>query len=305
MPIPYMGSKRKSASKIYLAISNREQKGELLDLFCGGFAISEKFYQNGWIVKANDKNKYVIALLNQTINKGLDENIVTEFITKNKFIDVIKNPYNYDDWYVGYVQCIWSFGNTQKGYIFGKDVEAVKKAGHELVINKNQTELNKLIPNIPQKYIDGILKQDNWHKRRIALSKVSKVLNTRILELQRLEQLQQLERLEQLQQLEFTNFSYDIVNIPKNAVIYCDPPYQGTTEYSEGAFNHDKFWNWCREISKTNHIYISEYNAPDDFMPILTFPQKSTLQGGNQKHNNQPDEKLFIHKSQIKVSSII
>ncbi|PIU58461.1 MAG: hypothetical protein COS89_00245, partial [Deltaproteobacteria bacterium CG07_land_8_20_14_0_80_38_7] len=61
MPIPYMGSKRRSAIKIYLAISNREPRGLLVDLFCGGFAISEKFYKNGWEIKANDKNKYVIA----------------------------------------------------------------------------------------------------------------------------------------------------------------------------------------------------------------------------------------------------
>ena len=27
---------------------------------------------------------------------------------------------------------------------------------------------------------------------------------------------------------------------------------------------------------------------------LLSFSQKSTLQGGVQKHNNQPDEKLFI-----------
>jgi len=295
MPIPYMGSKRKSSQKIYQTIKNFNVDSDtIVDLFCGGFAIGEIFYKNGFKVIANDKNQFVTALLDQTINKGLDEQKCLEFITRSKFEDVLKNTNNYEDWYVGYVMCIWSFGNNQKGYIFGKETEAYKRAGHELVINKDPKLLKELLPNIPQKYIEGILKQTDWHKRRIALGKVAKVLKNRILELQQLERLEQLEQLERLQQLEIYNNSYDEVEIPKDAIIYCDPPYQGTAEYKEGSFNHAKFWDWVRKISKTNKIYISEYNAPNDFEVILSFSQKSTLQGGVQKHNNQPDEKLFV-----------
>lgn len=299
MPIPYMGSKRKSAQKIYQTIINfNPNKKTIIDLFCGGFAIGEIFYKNGFNVIANDKNKYVVALLDQTINKGLNEQKCLEFITRAKFEDVLKNPNNYEDWFVGYVMCIWSFGNNQKDYIFGKETEPYKRAGHELVINKNPKLLKQLLPNIPQKYIDGILKQTDWHKRRIALGKVAKVLKNRILELQQLERLQQLEQLERLERLEIYSNNYNEVVIPKDAIIYCDPPYQGTAEYKEGSFNHVKFWDWVRQISKTNKIYISEYNAPDDFEVLLSFSQKSTLQGGVQKHNNQPDEKLFIPSGQ-------
>lgn len=55
-------------------------------------------------------------------------------------------------------------------------------------------------------------------------------------------------------------------------------------------------WELVREISKTNNVYISEYNAPNDFNSILSFEQKSTLQGEYQKHNNQPKERLFTIK---------
>lgn len=286
MAIPYMGSKRKSAQKIYQTIINfNPDKKTIVDLFCGGFAIGELFYKNGFNVIANDKNKYVTALLDQTINKGLNEEKCLEFITRAKFEDVLKNSDNYEDWYVGYVMCIWSFGNNQKGYIFGKETEPYKRAGHELVINKDPKLLKQLLPNIPQKYIDGIIKQTDWHKRRIALVKVAKVLKNRILE---------------LEQLEICSKSYNEVEIPKDAIIYCDPPYQGTAEYKEGAFNHKEFWNWVREISKSHKIYISEYNAPEDFEILLSFSQKSTLQGGVQKHNNQPDEKLFVPIGQEK-----
>lgn len=289
MAIPYLGSKRRSAGKIYSAIRNLEPEANtLVDLFCGGFAISEYFIKRGWNVIANDKNKYVIALLDKTINEGLDENIVTKFVSRTDFQNILKNKNDYDDWYVGYVMCIWSFGNNQAGYLFGKDTEPVKRAGHELVINKDSSLLNTIMPNIPKKYIDGVLKQDNWHKRRIALNMVAGKLKTRILELQ---------QLQQLQQLELISGDYRDVKIPLGAVVYCDPPYKGTAEYSEGGFNHKDFWDWVREISKTNPVYVSEYEAPDDFRVVLRFGQKSTYAGGVNKV--QPDECLFKIKQLI------
>lgn len=308
MPIPYMGSKRKSSYKIYQTILNlNPNKKTIYDLFCGGFAISETFIKNGWNVISNDKNKYVVALINQTI-LGLDEQKCLEFVSREQYFDVQNNPSKYKDWYIGYIQCIWSFGNNQKDYLFGKDVEPVKKAGHELVINKNPELILKLFPNFPQKYIEGILKQTDCHKRRIALVKVSKVLQNRNFELEQLERLQRLERLQQLEQLEqlqqlpilnqVTSVSYNEVKLKKDEVIYCDPPYKGTTEYKEGGFNQDEFWNWVRKTSKTNKVYVSEYQAPEDFKVILSFSQKSTLQGGQQSHNNQPDECLFVINTQ-------
>jgi site-specific DNA-adenine methylase len=301
MPIPYMGSKRKSAGKIFQTIKNlNSEVNTIVDLFCGGFAVSEYFLKNGWKVIANDKNKYVVALIKQTVFEGLDENIVCEFITRERFFDVLKNKDDYEDWYVGYIMCVWSFGNNQSDYLFGKNVEPMKKAGHELVINKNPDLIKELIPNIPPEYIVGILKQDNWHKRRMALAKVTRKLKNRKLELQQLErlqqleqleQLQQLERLQRLQQLELYSKDYQEVQIPNGAVIYCDTPYKGTVEYSENNFDHKEFWAWVREKSQTNKIYISEYRAPNDFKKILSFQQNSTLSGGN--NQSQPDECLF------------
>ena len=300
MAIPYLGSKRKTAGRIYNAIQQRHPDHNILvDLFCGGFAVGEHFYKQGWQVIGNDLNKYVIALLDQTINRQLDEPKCLEFVSRTKFFDVLNNPQKYDDWYVGYVMCVWSFGNQQQGYMFGKDVEPYKLGGHNLVVYKDPTLLQELIPEIPQKYIDNLLKLDDWHKRRIALGRIAKHLKTRILELEQLQQLQRLEQLERLQQLEqlqqitFTSLSYDQVHIPDSAIIYCDPPYKGTAEYAEGQFDHDRFWAWATKQSKTHPVYVSEYQAPDNWTTILEWTQSSTLQGGRQKHDNQPTEKLF------------
>jgi DNA adenine methylase len=68
-----------------------------------------------------------------------------------------------------------------------------------------------------------------------------------------------------LQGVKFVNKSYLDLKIPDNSLIYCDPPYEGTTKYKDD-FNHDYFWQWCREMANKGHIiFVSEYNAPDDF----------------------------------------
>jgi DNA adenine methylase len=62
-----------------------------------------------------------------------------------------------------------------------------------------------------------------------------------------------------LQDVKFINGSYDEYSDFENCLIYCDPPYKGTTSYKTGAFDHDKFWQWCRMMSENNAIFISEY----------------------------------------------
>jgi DNA adenine methylase len=70
---------------------------------------------------------------------------------------------------------------------------------------------------------------------------------------------------ENIQSVEFIISDYQNLKIPSNSLIYCDPPYEGTTRYKDN-FNHENFWEWCREKKKEGHtIFISEYNAPNDF----------------------------------------
>ena len=47
------------------------------------------------------------------------------------------------------------------------------------------------------------------------------------------------------------------------AIIYCDPPYKNTTNYSAiGKFNYDLFTNKVLEWSKFTNIFVSEYSFP-------------------------------------------
>lgn len=71
-----------------------------------------------------------------------------------------------------------------------------------------------------------------------------------------------------LQGVIFKCCSYLDIKLKEPCIIYCDPPYQGTTKYKDDI-NHDKFWQWCRDMKTDGHtIFISEYNAPDDFKCI-------------------------------------
>lgn len=101
-----------------------------------------------------------------------------------------------------------------------------------------------------------------------------------------------------LQGVWFEHSSYDELEIPKNSIIYCDSPYKGTTGYKD-KFDHDKYFEWCRLQVKNGHdVFISEYNAPADFVCVWQQELKvSVAKDGKQK---TALEKLFVHESQIK-----
>ena len=97
-----------------------------------------------------------------------------------------------------------------------------------------------------------------------------------------------------LQGVRLVNESYLDLQIPDNSLIYCDPPYEGTTKYKD-SFNHSEFWDWCRRKAKEGHIiFVSEYNAPDDFECIWSKEQTSSLT--KDTGSKVATEKLFKYK---------
>lgn len=92
----------------------------------------------------------------------------------------------------------------------------------------------------------------------------------------------------------FENKSFLELEIPKNSIVYCDPPYEGTTKYAND-FNHDLFWEWVRDISsRGNSVFVSEYSAPSDFECIWQKEAKSSLSANGKIGGNKISiEKLF------------
>ena len=88
---------------------------------------------------------------------------------------------------------------------------------------------------------------------------------------------------------------------PKNALIYCDPPYQGTTQYGAfDGFNHELFWQTMRNwVNNGNTVVVSEYNAPEDFVCVKEMTSQMGLSVGNTTNRLNRIEKLFMHNSQV------
>ena len=90
---------------------------------------------------------------------------------------------------------------------------------------------------------------------------------------------------------------YAKVEIPKDSVIYCDIPYEGTDGYLEkdsGGFDYERFYDWCEH--QTQPVFISSYQMPDDrFDCIEEFSHRSTLSA---TANNLVTERIYVPKHQ-------
>lgn len=93
----------------------------------------------------------------------------------------------------------------------------------------------------------------------------------------------------------FHNLSYKELSIPENSIVYCDPPYEGTTKYKDD-FDHVAFWEWVRNKSKEGHtVFVSEYSAPSDFNCVWEKQIKSSLSANGKFGGSKVStEKLFV-----------
>ena len=98
-----------------------------------------------------------------------------------------------------------------------------------------------------------------------------------------------------IQDVEFAVKDFKDIKLTRLSLVYCDPPYKDSTKYSKQKFNHDFFWNWCRDLSHEGHIvFISEYAAPDDFVEIWRKEQVSSLT--KDTGSKKALEKLFRYR---------
>lgn len=232
----YMGSKNRIAKELLPIITKDLTEGiYYVEPFVGGCNMIDKVSHN--LKLASDCNIYLIALLQY-------QGELPEYISKEEWEAVKKNPAAYPEWYVGFCAFICSFrGMYFKSYVKN---DVLKKSGKIEHYQKEQI--------------------NNFKKQRAKLDGI-----------------------------QFYCCSYDQLDIPKGAVIYCDPPYQGTAEYDEG-FDSSKFWDWVRvKVAEGFKVYVSEYSAPDDFICIWQKGINSNLGGASKTAT----EKLFIHNSQI------
>ena len=109
-----------------------------------------------------------------------------------------------------------------------------------------------------------------------------------------------LKQARKMQGVILVNKPYYELEIPPHSIIYCDPPYEGTTGYA-AEFKHDLFWEWARDISEQGHtVYISEYKAPSDFRCIWQKKAKSSLSANGKSGGSKlSTEKLFVYGNAV------
>ena len=298
--LPYTGSKSRIA---HWVIDNLPCGRVLIDAFAGGCAITHRalLSQKWQTVIANDINgKYPQLFADAVRGKYRDEK---RWISREDFERLKSQD--------AFVACCWSFGNNLQRYMYSQPIEPYKRALHYAIVFDDFAPMQELMPEVAQAVCEAIHWIRNTHDRRVTAQKVIvKTLkrltgdnyahqiiqgnplyktirhtsrNTPSLErlqsLERLERLERLESLESLERLRVTSLSYDEIDIPPDAVVYCDPPYHACDkDLYEGTarFDHNAFYDWCVKVSKTNPIFISEYSIEDDRFEIVAEKQKIT-----------------------------
>ncbi len=296
--LPYMGSKRRLSREIVDHILTAHPNTKYVwDLFGGGGAISFEFLQRPQIERVvyNELNTGVVELLRKIQKDGITPEFY-QWVDRDTF----NKHKNDDDWFGGLCKVIWSFGNNQHGYLFGKHIEQYKKEFHELVVDGiDHTNSMSLycMEYVKEKY--GIecdltlnipseihIKQRRFNIRKQLTDFESRCKNTK--PLRQLQQLDQLQQLEQLQQLNIFNQSaFDVViDTPTDeTIIYLDPPYKGTGKYQEDVC-HNELKRYIDNSPYT--IYLSSYDF--DLPVVKQMKHRCTLSA---TANNATVEKLF------------
>ena len=305
--LPYTGSKSRIA---HWVIDHLPRGRVLIDAFAGGCAITHRalLSQKWQTIIANDINgKYPQLFLDAIHGRYRDEK---RWISRQDFERLKSKD--------AFVACCWSFGNDLQYYMYSKAIEPYKRALHYAIVFDDFAPMQELMPEVAQAVRDAIHWIPNTHDRRITAQNVivktlkrltddnfahpiiqsnplyqtirhtsRNTLSLKNLEsleslerMERMESLKSLQSLQSLERMQVTSLSYDKIDIPDGAVVYCDPPYHACDkslyESTAKAFDHCAFYDWCVSVSKTNPIFISEYSIEDDRFEVVAEKQKMT-----------------------------
>ena len=272
--LPYQGSKKKISKKIIEIIKqNFGTDKPIYDIFGGGGAITAECILNGLDVHYNDLDKDITNAFERVISQDR-EWIKTLIISRTEFTEIKDKENKTTDDFLKLL--VNSFGNDKRSYLYSKEISDLKyNLAKEIIENHN---------------VFSGYKQTETYKGSIEKYK-------RLQQLQRLQQLEQLQRLQQLDKVKATNKSYHDFSEVSGAILYLDPPYEGTSQESYiNSFDSQEFYNWAFEMSKSNIVIISSYSISDErFEVVYSFDKaRSTIQGGKR---NDKCEKLFMVKN--------
>ena len=287
--LPYQGSKKKISKKIVEIIKqNFGTDKPIYDIFGGGGAITAECILNGLEVHYNDLDKDITNAFERVISQDR-EWIKTLIVSREEFLEIKDKENKTTDDFLKLL--INSFGNAKANYMYNKEISDLKYNLAKEIIEKHDVFSGYKQTETYKKVTSGL--DWNWFNAKLEKNKTLQQLQ----QLVQLQQLQQLERLQQLDELKAINKSYHTFSDVSGAVLYLDPPYEGSYQKSYiNSFDSQEFYNWAFEMSKSNIVIISSYSISDErFEVVYSFDKaRSCLQGGTR---NDKCEKLFMVKN--------
>ena len=225
----------------------------------------------------NDLDKDITNAFERVVSQDR-EWIKTLIVSRTEFTEIKAKENKTTDDFLKLL--INSFGNQKKYYLYPKGIADLKYSIAEEIIEKHDV-------------FSGYKQTETYL--------FNKKKDQSLERLVQLEQLGQLERLERIDEIKATNKSYQDFSKVSGAILYLDPPYEGTRQEGykgvSSSFDSQEFYNWAFEMSKSNIVIISSYSISDErFEVVYSFDKaRSTIQGGiSSKDKN---EKLFMVKN--------
>jgi DNA adenine methylase len=102
-----------------------------------------------------------------------------------------------------------------------------------------------------------------------------------------------LETIPRLERFDLRCVSFlDVVPDARFGVVYCDPPYDGTKQYSGSEpLDRKSFWAHCQRWAEISTVFVSEYTCPVAHETALEHAHSTTV--GPSRRNEPRIERLF------------
>lgn len=93
--------------------------------------------------------------------------------------------------------------------------------------------------------------------------------------------------------------SFENYNVGSDSVVYCDPPYVTSADYSTATWRPYDFWDTVRDWTEAGAaVVISEFQAPRDFVQIAETDRTVSIQRTSATRA-RASERLFTHVSTV------
>ena len=214
--LPYQGSKKKISKKIIEIIKqNFGTDRPIYDIFGGGGAITAECILNGLEVHYNDVDKDITNAFERVISQDR-EWIKTLIVSRTEFTEIKDKENKTTDDFLKLL--INSFGDNKKCYLYSKEISDLKYNLAKEIIEKHDVFGGYKQTETYKKVTSG--EEWNWfNKKKIQLLE----------QLQCLGRVEQLQKLQQFGEVKATNKSYHDFGEVSGAILYLDPPYEGTS----------------------------------------------------------------------------